>query len=211
MNSFPIIPATKQSLTRRKSVFCVGINDAPYTVTQKVNGKRVKCLFYQTWQGMLERCYSPKEHIRHPTYSACSTCDDWLYFMSFRDWMIGQDWKSKQLDKDIIKAGNKLYSPDTCIFVSNALNKLLIDHAARRGKFPIGVCYNKRIKKYQSSIKINGNQKHLGYFNTPEEASEVYREEKYNEILRHAKMQTDPRVKYGLIQHAELLFNDKFS
>lgn len=38
-----------------------------------------------------------------------------------------------------------------------------------------GVCWHKRDKKWEASIKKNGIQKHLGYFNTPEEASEVYK------------------------------------
>ena len=38
------------------------------------------------------------------------------------------------------------------------------------GKF-IGVCFHKRIKKFQASIHYNGKQLCLGYFNTAEEAA----------------------------------------
>jgi hypothetical protein len=38
----------------------------------------------------------------------------------------------------------------------------------------VGVCWNKRDKKYQSRIYINKKRYHLGYFNTPEEASNAY-------------------------------------
>ena len=39
---------------------------------------------------------------------------------------------------------------------------------------PVGVCFNKKAKKYVSRIFINGKNIHLGYFNTIEEASLVY-------------------------------------
>lgn len=39
---------------------------------------------------------------------------------------------------------------------------------------PVGVGFHKRDKKYQSYIRINGKQKYLGLFNTPEEASNAY-------------------------------------
>ena len=44
-----------------------------------------------------------------------------------------------------------------------------------------GVAFHKTIKKYQSKIRINGKNKHLGYFETAEEASKAY-EKKAKEI-----------------------------
>lgn len=41
--------------------------------------------------------------------------------------------------------------------------------------FP-GVCFNKVAKKYQAQIRFDGKRKHLGYFNTREEAFIAYRE-----------------------------------
>ena len=39
---------------------------------------------------------------------------------------------------------------------------------------PTGVSWNKGAKKYLATIQINGKLKYLGYFLTPEEASEAY-------------------------------------
>ena len=44
-----------------------------------------------------------------------------------------------------------------------------------------GVAFHKPSKKYQANININGKLKHLGYFKTAEEASQVY-EAKAREI-----------------------------
>ena len=45
---------------------------------------------------------------------------------------------------------------------------------AIKSGLPVGVCFCKRTKKYLSSITINKKQIHLGYFSTPEEASNAY-------------------------------------
>ena len=37
-----------------------------------------------------------------------------------------------------------------------------------------GVSFNKPVNKYQALININGKRKHLGYFETAEEASKAY-------------------------------------
>lgn len=39
-----------------------------------------------------------------------------------------------------------------------------------------GVCLHKRLGKYSSNVRHEGRSKHLGYYNTPEEAAEVYDE-----------------------------------
>ena len=39
---------------------------------------------------------------------------------------------------------------------------------------PVGVSFYKRNSNYKATIRIDGIQKHLGYFNTVEEASETY-------------------------------------
>jgi hypothetical protein len=41
-------------------------------------------------------------------------------------------------------------------------------------KFPVGVYFEKSRNKYRASIFINYKQNTLGYFNTPEEASNAY-------------------------------------
>jgi len=47
----------------------------------KANGKQDKG--YQTWCGMLERCYSQKSLAKHPSYEGCTVCDEWHNFQVF--------------------------------------------------------------------------------------------------------------------------------
>lgn len=42
----------------------------------------------------------------------------------------------------------------------------------------LGVCFDKKIGKYRSAITLDGNRKHLGYFETAQKAHEAYLNEK---------------------------------
>lgn len=204
---FPERAATKPPSTNRKPVFGIGINDADYVVQPTINGKRVSCPYYVVWKNMLMRCYCSKYQKTYPTHTGCWVAGEWLTFTNFRSWMIEQDWKYKHLDKDIINPVNKLYSPETCCFVTQVVNHLLTDHAGDRGLYPQGVHFNQQNNRFRAKVRINGKQKHLGYFTTPKAASAAYIKAKSAHIIEIAKQQADPRIKYGLLKHAELMRN----
>ena len=198
---------TRKLRKKNKLVRGWGVNDADYIVFPTLsNGRRSMCLYYMAWSNMLERVFSTKWHAKYPTYIGASVCDEWKYFMNFRSWMMAQDWRDKHLDKDIIVPGNKHYSPETCAFVDGQINNLLIHSAASRRKCPVGVSFHKGAKKYRATIDMNGEHRHLGLFDTPEEASLVYRKEKSRHVRHIALTQVDdPRVRAGLLKHAILI------
>ena len=74
-----------------------------------------------------------------PTYKGCSVSEEWLRFSNFKRWMEKQDWDGKQLDKDILFEGNKVYSAETCVFVTSVVNSFTSDSGAKRGEWLIGV------------------------------------------------------------------------
>jgi len=78
---------------------------------------------YTVWSGMLERCYSNKSHVKHPSYKGCTVCDEWHNFQNFAFWFDVNYIKGFDLDKDIKVSGNKIYSPSTCQFVSKRKNR----------------------------------------------------------------------------------------
>ncbi len=108
----------------KKLVYGVGINDADYKVnTLSPSGdKWLRCPIYTQWKNMMARCYGKSTHKRQPTYVGCSVHPEWHSFTRFRGWMVTQDWEGKQLDKDFRVNGNKVYGPDTCIFLSRKAN-----------------------------------------------------------------------------------------
>lgn len=198
-------PATKTSLLRRKPLFGVGVNDASYQVRPRFNGIKIICPYYRVWSNMVERCYSAKYHKIRPTYSDCSIADEWLVFSVFKEWMVLQDWKGKQLDKDILIVGNKVYGPEACVFVSAKINNLLSSSEATRGDFPIGVNFSKWKNKYEARCSTNGRGGYIGSYDTPSEAERAYIIFKSSLIIATAnehESESNPAIKRGLLNHA---------
>lgn len=196
--NFPRIPANAKSLAPRKLVFGVGINDATYIVAPMVNGNQLCCPFYRVWTNMLERAYSPKYHASKPTYIGVTVCDEWHSFIAFRGWMETQDWRGKQIDKDLLVHGNKEYHPDACLFVTSVVNTLFNDCRANRGRWQQGV--TKVGRRFQARIKDGaGKNISLGYFATSEDASAAYQDALSEKITVIAQKQTEP-LRSALLQ-----------
>ena len=195
----------KYSVANRTLVSGVGINDADYQTHPKINGVTIECPFYKTWAKMLDRCYSERLHKSRPTYKGCLAIKEWHLFSNFKHWMENQDWQGKQLDKDIITPKNKIYSPGTCVFVDGKINTLLIKCRPSKRGLPLGVTFHRKNKKYMAQCSLDGKNKNLGGFDTPDDASAAYIKYKINLIFEVSERQSDIRVKNGLIQHAKLL------
>ena len=194
------IKASKSSLGRRKSLHGVGVNDADYMVSYKVDGKKLICPYYKRWHSMLTRCYSSKYHDRQPTYKDCSVSDSWLVFSNFRLWMEKQDFTGKALDKDVLTQGNKIYSESTCVFISQELNNLLCDSVYNNSGLPKGVSLNRQTGKFVSECKNKGKKVYLGCYKTTKEAHDVYKEFKLSVIRAIAKNQQS-NVKTALLNY----------
>lgn len=154
-----------------KLVFGVGVNDAEYPTQRKVDGWI--CPYYKTWKSMLGRCHYDSEKYR-PYYENVEVCSSWLNFSEFKHWMEKEKWENLQLDKDILVEGNLIYSPETCCFVPRNINMLLTDRKAARGEYPLGVSFNKKRGMFAAYV-VDFKQKHLGYFNSPEQAHNAWR------------------------------------
>lgn len=183
---------------RRKLLFGVGINDADYPVRTKVGGKYIICPFYSRWMKVLSRCYSKKLHLVNPTYADCSICEEWFLFSSFKGWMEDQDWEGKQLDKDIIVPNNKVYSPDTCAFIDQALNKFFKNSTSTRGSYPQGVCWSRTNKKFSSQVKVSGETTCLGHYDNVSEAEIAYLSIKCKLACSYRDKHPDHRVRGGI-------------
>lgn len=190
---------------KNKLLYGVGTNDADYNVVKIINGKQSTCKYYTRWAAMIGRCYDAKRHKRNPAYIDCTVCDEWLYFSSFKLWMMGQGWEGKELDKDIISIGNKVYSAETCCFVTQELNSLLVDKPRARGDYPRGVSLNKRDGNFVAYIRKDKKSKNLGYFLTPELASKAYIAAKVEMINLFIVTLSDQRIINGLLAHARAL------
>lgn len=188
-----------------KKLICgMGINDATYTTAPRVNGVQLKCPYYRKWSSMIERCYSEACLKERPSYKGCTVTPEWLSFMTFREWMMTQDWEGNELDKDILIKGNSVYGPDTCLFVSQAVNSFILDNPKNRGKWPIGV-YLHKPNKWRAMLSVPGRNKIcLGVHGSPEEAHSAYLIGKQKMAMKLASEQNDPRVAAALIERYKL-------
>lgn len=150
---------------------------------------------YSCWKRMIERCYDGK-YNNHPTYIGTSVCLDWHNYQNFAQWHKDNYIEGWQLDKDILVEGNKIYSPDTCVFVPSEINQLFKKELIE-GKYSRGVAKIKRRKSFKALIRMGKERMYLGSFSTQEEANKVYSLAYLNKLnILYSKWENlvDPRV-----------------
>ena len=173
---------------------------------------------YLLWANMLKRCYDTSSLKTRPSYEHCRVSNSFVYFEMFKLWYgrqvgansIDHTGKYFCLDKDIIVKGNKIYSPETCCFVPNEINALVLNHGKGRGKQPVGVSYHKATGKFVANMNYFGDSLHLGSFKTPEEAFQAYKQAKESHIKVVAnkwKDDIDSRA-YESLMNWEVEIND---
>ena len=167
-------------------VFCVG-----FIGEGKYNFKEYKHI-YKVWGSMLERCYSKDYQLKRPTYINCLVCDEWHNFQNFAQWFENNYYEVNEeemhLDKDILFKGNKIYSPETCVFVPNNINMLFTKSNKSRGNYPIGVTIDNKINKFRARCSIFDKEIRkykrisLGYYSSVIEAFNCYKDFKEQHI-----------------------------
>ena len=192
------------------SVCGVGILGTKYPST--VNSRNTK--EYALWQRMLKRCYSTTFKKRRPTYEGCEVSDNFKSYEYFYEWcqnQIGFNVEGWHLDKDLLVKGNKVYSENTCVFIPQEINSMLIKSDKRRGEYLIGACWHKKGKAFVATVNKNkGKSEHLGLFNTELEAFNAYKTAKESFIKEQAnkwKSQVDIRA-YNALMNYEVNIDD---
>lgn len=175
-----------------KSVFGIGYVGIGKHKTSE-NGE--SSTIYRIWQRMLQRCYDKRYQERQQTYINCYVCEEWHNFQNFAEWCEENyyeiDGDRIELDKDILCKNNKIYSPETCVFVPKRINSLFTNRKRNRGECVIGVekltsgnyrprcnVFDEEKRKYKSI--------HLGVYKTEEKAFYKYKKFKENYIKQVA-------------------------
>lgn len=169
-----------------------------YTGNGKYTPSKYKYV-YGVWYNMIFRCYDPSFHKREPSYIGCEVCKQWLNFQNFANFYTQEKHYKHgwHLEKDILQKNNKIYSPETCVFVPPDINKLFVRRKLQRGDLPIGVFYEADRNKYKASMHKNNKSKFLGRYSTKEEAFYVYKNYKEKHIKTTAdkyKSQISPKL-----------------
>lgn len=177
----------------------------------KQDGKKTR--IYETWVGLFKRCYSDKWLERQPTYLGCEVCEEWYNFQNFAKWYEDNyyeiEGESTQLDKDWLNKGNKVYSPQYCIFVPHRINELIIKRQNYRGELPIGVIQLDN-GLFHAQCNAMDKKAHLGNYFTPVQAFEAYKKFKEQYIRQVAEEYKDkiPQKLYEAMYKWEVDIND---
>ena len=163
---------------------------------------------YTLWFHMLQRSTDEgrKSSSVPKAYHDKSTDPQWHNFQEFAEWcqwQVGFKNSGWELDKDLLVKHNKVYSPDTCVFLPNEVNCFLIRRESVRGDNPIGVHYFRRDGYYLAQGSFGGAAtERIGEFKTSTEAFLAYKERKewYANILAEKyKGQIDERAYISLL------------
>ncbi len=163
-----------RSENKHPIVYGFGIRDYP-TSENGIQSKQ-----YKIWKAMLRRCYSKNYQETAKTYIGCTVSDNFLRFSYFYKWCESQkgfNLDGFELDKDILKKGNKVYSENSCCFVPREINSLIINQKNRRGSLLLGVAVNKK-GKYQVNMSFNNSGFFVGAFDDAVEAFNAYKRKK---------------------------------
>ncbi len=198
-----------------KRVYGVGYTgEGEYKCSENCKHTRV----YDIWKNMLRRCYDSKYHERQPTYINCEVSDEFHNFQNFGDWDNDNYYtvKGQQmcLDKDILVKHNKIYSPNTCIYVPQTINNLFTKKDNDRGDSLIGI-YPFQGKYVAQCHLINpktgkSKQEYLGRYDTQEKGFEIYKyykEKNIKEIADYYKEQI-PNKLYQALYAYEVEIDD---
>lgn len=167
---------------------------------------------YNCWRSMLQRCYSEKMHYRCPTYNNCTVCKEWLNFQNFAKWHEENYYNINNevmnLDKDILIKGNKVYSPETCVFVPRSINLMFVKSNKTRGDLPIGV--SKNHNKFMAQVALNKGFLYLGTYDNYEKAFQAYKIHKEQLIKNLAKEYKNniPEKLYNIMNTYEVEITD---
>lgn len=174
------------------SVYNIGKLGIKYPMS--INGKHIK--EYTAWTSMLKRCFVEKFKEKYPTYKNVICCDEWLLYENYYEWLHKQPnfdkWLNEDkwcVDKDILVKGNKVYSPKTCCIVPHNVNILFAKRDAKRGDLPIGVI--RFGDRYRADCRnpFTNKQDHIGYYDTSEQAFQIYKSHKEKLIKQVAQME----------------------
>jgi len=92
---------------------------------------------YGVWRSMLQRCYD-KECRSYRYYSDCTVHRQWLNFQVFAEWYYANHKDGHHIDKDIKVNGNRVYSAETCMFVTANENIKFATQKTHRFTSPSG-------------------------------------------------------------------------
>jgi hypothetical protein len=163
-------------------------------------------------QNIRQRCYAGVSNAFESYQEFTDWCQDQYGYM--RQELNGRFWS---LDKDVLVPGNRIYGPDTCLFVPFKVNNTFITPMTReKYTYPMGVYKDKERKlsgSFYAGIRNTGNKNPtvLGKFDTEMEAHRAWQLAKADIILslsQDAEIKDHVKLQTALISRANMLISD---
>lgn len=123
---------------------------------------------YTKWKDMMQRCHDKEVHKKYkPEYADKCVCEEWQNYANFKRWYDEHHVFGNRidLDKDILKPGNKEYSPETCVLIEHYINTIFERHASDNiyenedGKYFVGSNRKKVYETYDEVFEFACNKK----------------------------------------------------
>ena len=180
---------------RSKTVYGVGFSGG--REFNKSNSRKILSI----WSMMLGRWYDDKMRIKNPSYKNCIVSDEWHNYQNYAKWYTSNEFYKVgwEVDKDLRKPGNRIYSEDTCTFVPPEINSFVPKNNIHRGEYPIGVYWHKSSEKFVSRCSIGKHVEYLGSFDCQIKAFNIYK-------LRKESYAKELAKKYKENIHNEVFF-----
>lgn len=124
---------------------------------------------YSLWLTMTNRCKNGYAKLG----KEFEVFWDWLSWAKQQKGFMCRDVNGKlfEMDSDLF-SDEKTYAPNTVVFIPNSLNQMC--KPTKRGSMPKGIQYfEEKAKPYRVYKPYGGKQKHLGYYETLEQAVEA--------------------------------------
>lgn len=131
-------------------------------------GKGIYEKSYIKWKDMMQRCHDKEVHKKYkPEYADKCVCEEWQNYANFKRWYDEHHVFGNRidLDKDILKPGNKEYSPETCVLIEHYINTIFERHASDNiyenedGKYFVGSNRKKVYETYDEVFEFACNKK----------------------------------------------------
>lgn len=123
---------------------------------------------YTKWKDMMQRCHDKEVHKKYkPEYADKCVCEEWQNYANFKLWYDEHHVFGNRidLDKDILKPGNKEYSPETCVLIEHYINTIFERHVSDNiyenedGKYFVGSNRKKVYETYDQVFEFACNKK----------------------------------------------------
>jgi transcription elongation factor Elf1 len=125
---------------------------------------------YKTWQNLIQRCNNPKrKDYKDYGGRGITVCEEWLDVTIFIAWCESTHPNMEGYTLDRID-NDKGYNPENCRWVDRSTQSINQRIQKNNKSGVVGVHYYKGNVKWVAYISVTNTRKHIGYFDSIEEA-----------------------------------------